>query len=257
MSAVGRDEFERAVAAYSLDGVEVPDDVLAVGRASLDETGLFLVGELHGVEQVPRAVLALARRLSVDALAFEWSWDQFDPVVQPVLSAGGVDRDVLWSLPADAEAFSGDGRFTAGHVRVLDALAGELTSVVCADRLESATLQAREDDMAERLLAARRPRGRMIAVLGTGHVLRDRLRGIAPELDGVAPAGRLLAEALPGLANTLLEPSGGSAWSIGERPVEAPPGRFDVRLPLGPARPAVVPRPDAAAPVEKVPDTRA
>ena len=234
MSSVGREAFEQAVAEYRLEGIEVPKPAAEVAENSLAATGLVLAGEAHGVEQTPRAVLALARRLDVDALGFEWSWDQFDHVVQPVLTTGRVDRDALWSLPADAEAFSGDGRFTAGHVRLLEEVAGRLEAVVCVDVLESATLQAREDAMAARILGALAPGRRLLAVVGSWHA-----GGRAA--DGIEPAGTLLRRELPGLRTVLLAPGPGMSWSRGERAVGSDPVRLDAELPIGPARPAVVP----------------
>jgi hypothetical protein len=68
-----RGAFERAVLAYGSDPVELPGDLVEAGRASLDSTGLFLVGELHGASENPRVILALARELGTRALALEWS----------------------------------------------------------------------------------------------------------------------------------------------------------------------------------------
>ena len=194
----------------------------------------MLAGESHGVEQTPRAVFALVRRLGVNALGFEWSWDQFDHVVQPVLGAGRVDRDALWSLPPDAEAFGGDGRFTAGHVRLLDEHAGELDALVCVDVLESETLQAREEEMAARIRAAVRPDRRLLVVVGSWHA------GVEAE-DGVEPACVLVRRALPGLRTVLLAPAAGTVWFRREKPFVPRPHGLDVELPIGPAVPAVVP----------------
>jgi len=195
-----------------------------VAEASLTATGLVLAGEVHGIEQTPRAVHALARRLGIDALAFEWSWDQFDHVVQPVLVTGRIDRDALWSLPADAEAFSGDGRFTAGHVRVLEELT-PLERLVLVDELESESARAREEHMAARLLDGRRRSGRMLAVTGSWHAALE-------SSDGVEPAAAILAGALPRLARVMLAPDDGG-WH-----------GFDAELPLGIGRPATVPARD-------------
>jgi len=101
--AVGRAAFERAVADYRLTDLVPPARALAVASASLDRTGLFLLGEAHGVAQTPRAILGLASRLGIRALAFEWSHDELDDVVQPVLSTGEFAFDALWSLPPSAE----------------------------------------------------------------------------------------------------------------------------------------------------------
>ena len=195
-----------------------------MAEASLTATGLVLAGEVHGIEQTPRAVHALARRLGIDALAFEWSWDQFDHVVQPVLVTGRVDRGALRSLPADAEAFSGDGRFTAGHVRVLEELT-PLERLVLVDELESESARAREEHMAARLLDGRRRSGRMLAVTGSWHAALE-------SSDGVEPAAAILAGALPRLARVMLAPDDGG-WH-----------GFDAELPLGIGRPATVPARD-------------
>ena len=231
----GRAAFERAVADYRMTDLAPPDEALGVAAASLDRTGLFLLGEAHGVAQTPLAILGLAWRLGVRALAFEWSYDELDEVVQPVLSTGSVASDALWRLPPSAEVFSGDGRFTAGHVRLLEHLGDQLDRIVLLDRVGSARA-AREIGMARRLLAGRRRDSPMLAVLGAGHV------GRAP-LDDLEPVGLLIEEELPGVANGILAPSSGAFWFHGEREWrsgELPPA--DVVVPLGVAYPAVVPQ---------------
>ena len=65
--AVGRAAFERAVADFRL--ADPPAWALAVASASLDRTGLFLLGEAHGVAQTPRAILGLASRLGIPVTA--------------------------------------------------------------------------------------------------------------------------------------------------------------------------------------------
>jgi hypothetical protein len=231
-----RAAFERAVADYRLTDLAPPDEALTVATASLDRTGLFLLGEVHGVAQTPRAILGIARRLGVRALAFEWSHDELDDVVQPVLSTGSLASDALWRLSPSAEVFSGDGRFTAGHVRLLEYLGDQLARIVLLDRVGSEGSK-RELGMArQRLLAGRRRNSPMLAILGAGHVVRARV-------DGLEPVGQLIDVELPGVANGILVPSSGTVWSHGERELssgELPPA--DVVVPLGVAFPAVVPR---------------
>ncbi len=230
-----RAAFERAVADYRLTNFELPDQALAVAAASLDRTGLFLLGEPHGVAQTALAILGLARRLGVPALALEWSYDELDDVVQPVLSTGTVASDLLWRLPPSAEVFSGDGRFTAGHVRLLEQLGDQLDRIVLLDRVGSEGSE-REIGMARRLLGGRRLDSPMLAVLGAGHVVR------AP-LDDLEPVGLLIEQELPGVANGILAPSSGTLWFHGEHELpsdELPPA--DVVIPIGVAYPAVVPQ---------------
>jgi hypothetical protein len=153
-----------------------PAGALAVAAASLEQTGVFLLGEVHGVAETPRAILGLVERLGVRALAFEWSYDELDGVVQPVLSTGSVASDVLWRLPSSAEVFSGDGRFTAGHVRLLEHLGDRLDRIVLLDRA-GWEASNRERGMTRRLLAARRRNSPLLAILGASHVVRAARRG--------------------------------------------------------------------------------
>jgi hypothetical protein len=103
VTTAGRAAFERAVADYRLADLAPPPAVLTLARDSLERTGLFLLGEVHGVAQTPLAILGLVSRLGVRALAFEWSCDELDCVVKPVLVRGAVDSDALWALPPTAE----------------------------------------------------------------------------------------------------------------------------------------------------------
>jgi hypothetical protein len=230
-----REAFERAVADYRLTDLVPLAEAIAVAGASLERTGLFLLGETHGVAQTPLAVLGLVSRLGARAIAFEWSSDELDQVVQPVLVSGTVDSDALWALPPSAEVFSGDGRFTAGHVRLLEHMSDRLERIVLLDRVGSEG-QERETRMARRLLASRRRDSALLAVLGAMHVVRE-------PLDELEPVGLLVENELPGVANAILAPSSGTCWFHGEHGVasdELPP--VDAVIPIGTASPAVVPQ---------------
>ena len=219
-----REAFEQAVGHYELRDLAPPAEALAVAAASLERTGLFLVGEIHGIAQTPLAILGLASRLGVRALAFEWSYDELDDVVQPVLSDGKIDAGALWALPPSAEVFSGDGRFTAGHVTLLEDMAGRLDRIVLLDRVGSEG-QEREDGIAARLLAERRRDSPLLAILGAAHVVRE-------PVDGLGPVGLLVERELPGVANCFLAPSA-SAYDGFPAP--------DVIFPIGEAERAVAP----------------
>ncbi len=225
------------MADYALTDLVPPAEALAVASASLDRTGLFLLGEVHGIAQTPRAILGLASQLDVRALAFEWSHDELDEVVQPVLSTGAVDVDALWALPQSSEVFSGDGRFTAGHVRLLEHLSDRLDRIVLLDRVGSEGAE-RDVEMARRLLVAVRRDSPLLAVLGVSHVMR------VPQ-DGVEPVGLLVEQELAGVANGALVPTSGQVWFHGRGeldPGDLPP--VDAVVPIGVAEPAVVPQPD-------------
>ncbi len=93
--AVGRAAFERAVADFRLTDLVPPARALAVASASLDRTGLFLLGEVHGVAQT-RVRSSGSRRVSaLRALAFEWSHDELDDVGAAGASTGAFAFDAL------------------------------------------------------------------------------------------------------------------------------------------------------------------
>lgn len=194
-----------------------------------------MLGERHGVAETPAAVGALARVLGAKALAFEWSFDELDGIVADALSSGRFDLDRLWELAADGDVFAGDGRFTAGHVRLVEQLvaAGELEQVILVDRLESGE-PGRERELAARLLEGLRAGLRTIAVVGHDHAIRG-----AP--GSAAPMFAHVERALPGVGNGSLSFSSGTCHHRGVHDVWPITDPTDAIFELGVASPAVVP----------------
>ena len=164
-------------------------------------------------------LFSLLRGLGLRRLALEWAEEELRPV------ADG-DLEALWALAPRAEAFSGDGRLTAGHLALLRAV--ELDEVVLLDRVGTEG-DERSLAMGERLLAASRP---VLAVVGSGHARLE---------EGTA-AARVASE-VRGLTPVSLAWARGSCWFQGEHPLSGEPPRLGVELPRPPARPAVVPAP--------------
>jgi hypothetical protein len=159
--------FRSAVAAYRFG--EPPVDVA--------RRDLLLVGQAHGLHASrEQAVLyELAQGLGARAFAFEWSHDELGEIVRGFMRTGTFDLEAVWSLPADAEAFAADGRFTAGHVALLERLhrEGTLEQAIALDRLDPDPLpppEVRDREMAERLLAEWDRSLPLLAVVGAAHV---------------------------------------------------------------------------------------
>ena len=164
-----------------------------------------MLGESHGVAETAGAILTLVRALGIRSLALEWSFDEVGDVVRGAVATGRFDLDALWAIPPGGDLFSGDGRFTAGHVRVIEHLLGvrQLVDVVPVDRLDQDPPLGddRELALAERVLVARRAELPTLALVGLGHASRE-LSG------GVAPMFVHLERSLPGLRNGGLETPG-------------------------------------------------
>lgn len=58
------DDLLRAIAEFDVEDLHLPadPDALTVARRSLAESGLLLVGEIHGVSENPLAIPSSARR---------------------------------------------------------------------------------------------------------------------------------------------------------------------------------------------------
>jgi hypothetical protein len=223
------------VAAFRLDELALEDEPLGIVRRSLARTGVVVLGESHGVADTPRAILTVMRRVGARALALEWSYDEVGEIVQALLSTGRLDLDELWRIPAGGDLFAGDGRFTAGHVALLEHLvaAGELQQVILVDRLAAEGAE-REREMAARLLESLRPGVPTIGVVGHAHAARERIGGAESMFAHVE-------RALPGVANGVLAFRSGTCHHRGESEIWPIAVRTDAVFELGAATPAVVP----------------
>ncbi len=104
--------FLRAAAEFAVADLELEAAPPAISAAqrSLDDSGLLLLGEVHGVRENPLLIRALMQEFGLTSLALEWP-DDLAPVVAAFLAGETLaDHPMLWS---------GDGRITAGHLAVL------------------------------------------------------------------------------------------------------------------------------------------
>jgi hypothetical protein len=222
--------------AMRLEAIHPDDKTLDELRAAIAESGLLLLGEPHGVQETPGLLYALATALDARTLAFEWSHEEFDEVVQAFVRTGRLDLERLWTLPASAELFAGDGRITAGHFALLERLRaeGRLDGVILFDRLdpepEPADWRPRDRDMAARLLAEWNGHDRLLALTGGFHA----------QLEPDTMAAHLARE-LP-LRPATIHYARGRCWSRGEaREIEGPPPTAPITIVLPEATPATVP----------------
>jgi len=231
--------FEQAVRDADASAVDlvVDPEASAAARRSLEESGLLLLGEVHGAAENPRVIRAVLETFGIGTLGLEWHHE-----LGPVVDAAIAGRP----LPEHPSIWSGDGRVTAGHVALLRQVRPR---VVLFDGTWDAddTWSQRDAGMAERLLAALpEPRQPCLAVAGNYHT-RTRQLPIG------VPMGRQLARSRPGVREVRIAYGGGAHYNMtpstfrtdrGDRTgpalLRARRGHLELRLPW--ATEAVVPQ---------------
>ena len=160
--------FRAAIDAYAFDAVPV----------AVPARPLLLIGEAHGAgSRMPAVLDRIADALGATAFAFEWSHEELDPLLTAFTASGVFDLEALWALPPGAEVFGGDGRFTAGHVALLERRwrADRLAQVIAVDRLDHeppVPWHDRDRDLAGRLVQQWDASQRLVAVVGAAHAVR-------------------------------------------------------------------------------------
>ena len=225
------EEFQRAVDEFDITSSRLTIDpaALAAGRQSLDQSGLLLLGEVHGVRQNPLLARALMAALEVTGLALEWP-AELAAAVSGFFADGRVpDHPHLWG---------GDGRITAGHFALLRErfLAERLRALTLFDGVNEAGWSQRESAMAERILNAQGPGSRTLVIAGNAHT------ALTPTMLGV-PLGARLAEWRPGVREIHIRYGKGTYYNLSPQrfnaPVLAPPhGPAARRGRIAGARPA-------------------
>jgi hypothetical protein len=237
--------LQRAVAGFAAGDVGLVAELpaLAAARASLDASGLLLLGEVHGVRENPLVIRAVMQALGLSRLALEWP-AELAPVTGAFLAGAGLaDHPALWL---------GDGRITAGHLAVLReyAAAGPLELILFDDAVEAGSSWSERDEaMAGHVLAESPPGTRTLVVAGNAHT------PTGPTSLGV-PMGACLARHRPGVREIRIGYGSGRFYNIEPRTfgghVSLPRGQLEqvrlldgsgaVVIDLPVAREAVVPQ---------------
>ena len=72
---------------------------MAIAHGSLERTGLFVLGETHGIAETANTILTLVRALGIRSLGLEWSFDEVGELVDEAVATGRFDLDALWQVP--------------------------------------------------------------------------------------------------------------------------------------------------------------
>jgi hypothetical protein len=212
--------LQRAVAEFAVTDLELdlePTALSAAGR-SLAESGLLLLGEMHGVRENPLLIRALMTALGATGLALEWDEDLAPVIDDFVRGASLRDHWLLWS---------GDGRITAGHLAVLrdGVTAGWLRTLTLFDGTGEVDWDwsARDASMAGRVLAAPTAEGGTLVVAGNAHTP-------VTETDLGVPLGARLAGQRPGVREVRIRYDGGRFYNLEPRRFTRGRGGGSIRL---------------------------
>jgi hypothetical protein len=194
--------FERAAARFEITELElvIEPPAGAAVRRSLDQSGLLLLGEVHGVRENPLIIRALMQAFGLSGLALEWPGDLMGVI--SAFAAGGKlgDHPQLWL---------GDGRITAGHLAVLRerARAGQL-DLALFDGIAGADWSGpqREEAMAAQILASATAAPGTLAVTSNAHA------PASPASRGI-PLGACLSRQRPGVLDIRISYGRGGYYS--------------------------------------------
>jgi hypothetical protein len=203
------EELNRAVAQFEVSDLDlaIEPPALDAARRSLDESGLLLLGEVHGVRENPLLARVLMRAFGLNALALEWP-DELAPAIDAFMLSGVLEDHLLLWL--------GDGRITAGHLAVLreGVESGPLNLTLFDGRVSAdANWSARDELMADLILAratGTSPTTGILAVAGNAHT------PTSPTHLGI-PLGARLARQRPGVLEIRIRYGGGHFYNLEPR----------------------------------------
>jgi hypothetical protein len=197
--------LERATGEFEVSdlGLVIEPEAEETARRSLEESGLLLLGEVHGVAENPLLIRALMQAFGLTSVALEWP-EELTPVIGSLAAGGALaDHPLLWL---------GDGRITAGHLAVLRerATAGPLALCLFDGTLGAGWNWSRRDEaMAGQILAAA-GHARTLVVAGNAHT------PTAPTNLGI-PLGARLSWQRPGVRDIRVSYGSGRFYSMKPR----------------------------------------
>src|SRR5512146_1786458 len=247
--------FQRGVHEFDTAGfqLDIEPAALDAARRSLDESGLLLLGEVHGVRQNALIARELMTALDITGLALEWPAG-LASAISGFFEDGQVpDHPLLWG---------GDGRITAGHFAMLweRFSAGRLLALTLFEGVNEVGWSRREAAMAERILTAQARRAAKRRPRGAGQVRKRRVLQRQPAAVQAPVVAAPPRPAAPRRRRPRARPAkpgaGPGAAPRPAQPAAAAPGRARVhrRVPglpgpaAAPSGPAAAPSGPAAAP---------
>jgi hypothetical protein len=195
--------LQRAAAGFEVRDLRlmIEPSAEAAARRSLDQSGLLLLGEVHGVSENPLIIRALMQAFGLSGLALEWPGELAGVISAFAAGSMLADHPLLWL---------GDGQITAGHLAVLRerASAGQLNLALFGGITGADGSRPQHDEaMAGRILADATAASGTLAVAGNARM--------PPGLTSTGiPFGAGLARQRPGVPDISIRYGRGGYYSM-------------------------------------------
>ena len=201
--------FANEIGQFKIEEIPTDFDESAVNSLSqsLNQTNLFLLGEMHGVSENPNIIYTLIKKFNLRSIALEWD-EVLRPQIDKFLETGEIPNAIS----------SYDGRITAGHFALLKRLKGEgILDELILFNDNSATWDQRDAQMARNIISARK----VPTLIATGN-LHSRVTPISnPDYPNMTtPMGVNLKNALGDLSSGNIEYQSGDFYNLGIRHFE-------------------------------------
>lgn len=220
-----KQSFETAVAAASIEEIDAVFEDEAIGALSenIAKTKLFMLGEIHGVEENTDVIYTLFKKFGFKQLALEWG-PELKEVAEKFAELGELDFDAIKDSP--------DGRIAPGHFALIKKLKNEglLDKLICFD-VYGGNWDERDVNMAKSILTnvADNP---TLVVTGNLHAKTKPVR-FDNGPDEHHPMGEHVKAAMPDISTGAIEYAKGQFYNYGVKDFEntddehpTSPGRF-------------------------------
>jgi hypothetical protein len=206
-----RQLFVEAVSTASIAEIKTIFDEVASGHLeeSLRNTGLLILGEMHGVKENADVIYTLFKRFGFRQLALEWE-PGLKVMAEEFLESGEIDFNAIQDSP--------DGRITAGHFALLKKLKDEgmLERIICFDGGSGAQgWNARDAAMARNILASLSDVPTLV-MAGNLHTKTEPIV-FDNEPGEQHPMGEIVKKEIPGVASGRIEYLTGQYHNYGTR----------------------------------------
>lgn len=140
------DNFAEIINLTSIEEIPAEFEGTTVDKltSAINETGLFIMGEIHGVKENVDVIYTLFKKFGFRQLALEWE-PELVVVAEKFIETGNLDFNSIQDSP--------DGRVTAGHFALLKKLKDEglLDKLICFDSPGATSWDERDANMAQNI----------------------------------------------------------------------------------------------------------